>query len=149
MLHNFRRVDKEGDEFIKKSRMLMEKISSMSLLLIKMAVQCSDFMLYSQPILVISAIYASTAFLKHSSVYQGSDCDKFINEVRKIIFQVIGEEKNQHMKFIPQTLQDYEIPPIPEQKLKLYQCQFNAKFIEKLTIDLVHFEKNFDTWHCG
>lgn len=58
----------------------------MSLLLIKMAVQCLDFVHYSQSILVISAVYASTAFLKHSEDYNGEDTNKFINEVRKIIF---------------------------------------------------------------
>jgi len=67
----------------------------MSLLLIKMSVQCLDFVHYSQSILVISAIYASTAFLKHSQEFNGEDTNKFINEVRKIIFQVIEEEKNQ------------------------------------------------------
>ena len=94
MIHNFRHVDNESEAFVMKSLMLMQKISSMSILLIKMAVQCVDFMLYSQPILVASAIYASTAFLKHSTVYNGEDTDKFIDEIRKIIFQIIDEEKN-------------------------------------------------------
>ena len=58
----------------------------MSLLLIKMAIQCIDFVHYSQSILVISSIYASTAFLKHSEDYNGEDTNKVINEVRKIIF---------------------------------------------------------------
>ena len=51
-----------------------------------MSIQCLDFVHYSQSTLVISSIYASTAFLKHSQEYNGEDTNKFINEVRKIIF---------------------------------------------------------------
>lgn len=94
MMHNFKRVDQESDSFLTTSSQLMEKISTMSLLLIKMAVQCIDFVHYSYSILVISSIYASTAFLKHSEEHAGEDTNKFINEVRKIIFQIIEEEKN-------------------------------------------------------
>ena len=93
MRHNFVNVDKESDTFLQKSNVLMKKISQMSLLLIKMAMQCIDFVHYSHSTLVISAIYASTAFLKHSEEYNGEDTNKFIDEVRKIIFQIIEEEK--------------------------------------------------------
>ena len=58
----------------------------MSILMVKMAVQCIDFVHYSQSTLVISAIYASTAFLKHSEDLGGDDTNKVINEIRKIIF---------------------------------------------------------------
>ena len=58
----------------------------MSILLVKMAVQCIDFVHYSQSTLVIASIYASTAFLKHSEDFGGDDTNKVINEIRKIIF---------------------------------------------------------------
>jgi len=104
---------------------------------------------YSHSILVISAIYASTAFLKHSQEFNGEDTNKFINELRKIIFQVIEEERNQQASFLPHVLKDYDIDEMPEHKIKIYQSQYNLKFIEKVAIDLVDFEKNFDSWHCG
>ena len=46
--------------------MILDKLGSMALLLIKMAIQNSDFLLYSPSILVVSALYSATAFLKHS-----------------------------------------------------------------------------------
>lgn len=70
----------------------MGKISDMAMLLMKMAIQCIDFALYSSSTIVISSIYASTAFLKNSKYYEGQDTNKFIIEVRKIIFQVLDEE---------------------------------------------------------
>lgn len=47
MMHNFERVDKESAQFIEKSNILMRNIEKMSLLLIKMAIQCIDFVHYS------------------------------------------------------------------------------------------------------
>lgn len=38
---------------------------------------------------------------------------------------------------------------MPQYKINLYQSQYYLKFIEKIAIDLVDFEKNFDSWHCG
>lgn len=38
MIHNFQRVDKESDAFLVKSTVLMNHITKMSLLLIKMSV---------------------------------------------------------------------------------------------------------------
>jgi hypothetical protein len=64
----------------------MGKISKMSLLLIKMAIQSVDFIHFSYSIIVVSSIYASTAFLKHSQEFNGEDTNKFINEIRKIVF---------------------------------------------------------------
>lgn len=46
--------------------MILDKLGSMALLLIKMAIQNADFLLYSPSILVVSALYSATAFLKHS-----------------------------------------------------------------------------------
>ena len=37
MLHNFLRIDKESEAFIQKAKLLLEKISKMSLMLIKMS----------------------------------------------------------------------------------------------------------------
>ena len=85
-MHNFLRIDKESEAFIEKAKLLMDKISKMALMLIKMSMQSIDFINYSNSIIVISSIYASTAFLKHSQEFNGEDTDKFIKEIRKIIF---------------------------------------------------------------
>lgn len=86
MMHNFLRIDKESEAFVLKAKLLLEKISKMSIMLIKMSMQSIDFVNYSSSIIVISSIYASTAFLKHSQEFNGEDTDKFIKEIRKIIF---------------------------------------------------------------
>lgn len=66
VIHNFQRVDNESEQFLEKARVLMANINQMALLLIKMSMQNIQFINYSYSILVLSAIYASTAFLKHS-----------------------------------------------------------------------------------
>lgn len=86
MIHNFEVVDNESTQFLKKSKSLMTKLSEMSMLLMKMAIQCIDFAQYSASTIVISSIYASTAFLKNSKYFEGQETNKFIIEVRKIIF---------------------------------------------------------------
>lgn len=43
MLHNFVKIDKESYQFIEKAKLLMDNISKMSLMLIKMAMQSVDF----------------------------------------------------------------------------------------------------------
>ena len=91
-MHNIENVDKENSNFVEKCRILLKKLFEMAMLLIKMAVQCIDFVPYSPSTLVISSIYSSTAFLKHSKSFGGQDTNRFITEVRKIIFQVIEEE---------------------------------------------------------
>ena len=127
----------------------MQNISKMALLLVKMALQSLQFINYSYSILVLSAIYASTAFLKHSQEFNGEDTNKFIEEVRKVIFQIIEEERCQQKNFFPRILKDNNMQDLPAYKVKLYQSQFDLRFIEKIAIDLVDFEKNFDSWHCG
>ena len=61
----------------------------MALLLLKMSVQCSEFSHYSQSILTIASLYASTAFLKHSKELAGEQTDKFVIEVRSIMDQIV------------------------------------------------------------
>lgn len=85
MLHNLVMVDNESDSFLSLSNLLLSHLSSMSLLLLKMAIQCSDFSHYSQSILTISSLYAATAFIKHSPEFAGPQTNKFIDEVRRII----------------------------------------------------------------
>ena len=48
--------------------MLVEKLNTMTLLLIKMAIQQVDFSEYSYSTITLSAFYAATAFLKHSKL---------------------------------------------------------------------------------
>ena len=148
-MHNFQRVDNESEQFLEKARTLMVNINKMALLLIKMAMQNIQFIHYSCSILVLSAIYASTAFLKHSQEFGGDDTNKLIEEVRKVIFQIIEEERFQQKNFFPQVLKDNGAESMPAYKIKMYQSQFDLRFIEKIAIELVDFEKNFDSWHCG
>lgn len=67
----------------------LKKVGQMSKLLVRMAMQCVDFCLYSYSTLVMAAIYASTAFLKHSKAYQSEDCALFCTHLRQIIFQLL------------------------------------------------------------
>ena len=94
-------VDHESDSFLSYSNMMLKQLSSMSLLLLKMAIQCSDFSHYSQSILTISSLYAATAFLKHSPEFAGQQTIKFVEEVRRIIQQIVEEERKEQLKFIP------------------------------------------------
>ena len=74
---------------------LLGKLSEMTQLLMKMSVQCRDFLAYSPSALVASALYASTAFLKHSKSYSSDETSAFITEVRAVLFQLIAEERHQ------------------------------------------------------
>ena len=66
----------------------------MALLLTKMAIQCVDFSAYSPSVLALSAIYAATAFLKHSRTYCCPATSSFCTEVRAIIFEVLEESRH-------------------------------------------------------
>ena len=48
---------------------IMAKLNEMTMILIKMSVQCADFLPYSSSTMTISAMYSATAFLKHSKDY--------------------------------------------------------------------------------
>lgn len=69
---------------------LLKLLGEMGLFLIKMGVQCADFCPYSPSTLVISSLYAATAFLKHSRMYQSDDTTRFCSEIRKIIFSILA-----------------------------------------------------------
>ena len=71
----------------------------MSLVLIKMTIQSKDFCKYSKSIVVISAIYAATAFLKHSQEHSGDYTNNLVNEIRQIIFNTLETEKK-HLDYI-------------------------------------------------
>ena len=86
-----------------------------------MAIQCVDFSHYSQPILTVAALYAATAFLKHSAEFAGERTDKFTEEVRAIINQIVDEERNEQKHFIPVFVQDHELANVPEQLVNMYQ----------------------------
>jgi hypothetical protein len=49
----------------------------MGLMLIKMAIQNVEYCSYSISTIVISGLYAATAFLKHSKKYEGELTSKF------------------------------------------------------------------------
>ena len=59
-----------------------------------------DFCKYSPSILVISAFYASTAFLKHAKLYESPQTSLFCSEVRKIIFEIVKEDQNDLKTYI-------------------------------------------------
>ena len=62
------------------------------MILIKMAIQCLDFSSYSPSVVVLSALYASTAFVKHSKTYRGETATTFCTQMRLIIFQLLEQE---------------------------------------------------------
>lgn len=53
------------------NKRLKDILFEMGLVLIKMAMQNISYCKYLQSILVVSSIYAATAFLKHSKKYEG------------------------------------------------------------------------------
>ena len=79
-------VDKVERSVGKSNKKLMKLISEMSMLLIKMSIQNVDYCKYSPSIVVISTLYAATAFLKHSKKNEGPETSKFCTEVRAILF---------------------------------------------------------------
>ena len=134
---------------IEQAKELLSKLNQMTMLLIKMSIQCRDFLQYSPSTIVASALYSSTAFLKHSRQFKSECTDKLINEVRKIIFQIIGDELRQHANFMPTV--HYEPASVEwlEERQDLYQRQYCQRFIEQIAMDLVDYYKAFDDWHCG
>ena len=68
------------------SSYLLQQVSKASLILVKMCMQSVYFCRYSQPLIVISAIYAATAFLKHSKEYGNFETtNHFVKKLRDII----------------------------------------------------------------
>ena len=74
---------------------LLTKVSEMAMFLIKMSIQNVDFCKHSPSIVVLSSLYASTSFLKHSKNLQSKETTKFCDEVRKIIVQMLNEERKE------------------------------------------------------
>jgi hypothetical protein len=64
---------------------LIENFKKITLLLIKMSMQCSNFCQYSQSVIVLSSFYAATAFLKHSKKLQCDESNIFVDEARQLI----------------------------------------------------------------
>lgn len=127
----------------------MVKLNEMTIILIKMSVQCSDFLPYSASTVTISALYSATAFLKHSKEYQSPEVAWLVNELRKITTQIVNEELRQHETFMGQLDCDSSEVEMLEERLDLYQRQFQQRFIEQIAMDLVEFYNAFDSWHCG
>lgn len=113
-----------------KARHLLEKLSEMTLLLVKMSVQCRDFLAYSPSTIVTSALYAATAFLKHSNAYTSAATVLFVEEVRANIFMIIEEESRQHELFLPNIHYDKQEVELMNERINLYQRQFTRGFIE-------------------
>lgn len=63
-----------------------------ALILVKMAIQNNDFSTSSASILVIAALYAATAFLKHSKAHSSKETSKFCTEARKALFEILEED---------------------------------------------------------
>ena len=70
----------------------MKLISDMAMVLVKMAIQNIEFQKHSQSIIVLAAMYAATAFLKHSKKHESSDTNKFCTELRRLIFELLQSE---------------------------------------------------------
>jgi len=82
--------------FLQFSKDMIKPLSEMALLLTKMSLQCIDFQAYSSSVVVLSAIYASTAFVKHSRTYKGEYTTRFCQQVRKVIFDLLFNELENH-----------------------------------------------------
>lgn len=78
--------------FLNFSDQMMQPLSHMTLILVKMSLQCIDFSAYSPSVVVLSALYASTAFVKHSKTYKGDFTSRFCQLVRKVVFDILQNE---------------------------------------------------------
>jgi len=70
----------------------MKLISDMSMVLVKMSIQNVEYCKWSQSIVTLAALYAATAFLKHSRKYECQETSIFCTEVRKLIFKILQAE---------------------------------------------------------
>jgi len=57
-----------------------------------MAIQNNDFTTNSPSILVVAALYAATAFLKHSKKHNSTETNKFCTDARNSIFEMLEED---------------------------------------------------------
>ena len=110
----------------------------MALLLIKMSVQCIDFSLYSPSVMVVSALYAATAFVKHSKTFSSEQTNQFCSFVRAQLFEILEED-----------FEHQQICLSKEMCADDYLEQLCPEFVEHIAMDLVDFFKVFDEWHCG
>ena len=147
-MHNLR-MSQSSYMGTEEAKDLLTKLNQMCLLLVKMSVQCRDFLQYSASTIVASALYSATAFLKHSRQHKGERTSRFINEVRKIIFQVVSDELRQQANFLGSVHHEPSTVEWLEERQDLYQRQYCQRFIEQIAMDLVDYYKAFDDWHCG
>lgn len=89
--NKLKKLDDEEETFINKSD-YAEKLCQQALLLVKMAIQNNDFTTNSPSILVLAALYAATAFLKHSKIHSSIETSKFCTNARKSIFEILEED---------------------------------------------------------
>ena len=69
--------ENENEVFINFAKQMINPLSSMSLMLVKMSIQCLDFCGYSPSTVVLASLYAATAFVKHSKTYKGEFTTRF------------------------------------------------------------------------
>lgn len=86
--------------FIEYGNQLIQPLSAMTMMLVKMSLQCLDFCNYSQSIIVLASLYASTAFVKHSKTYRGDFTNRFCQYVRRIIFEILQDDLIQQKKVL-------------------------------------------------
>jgi len=106
-------LDGESSQFSDFCNQMTVPLAQMAMVLVKMAMQCQDFGHYSPSVVVMASVYASTAFLKHSSAYRSEYTTRFCTGVRKIIFDILAEElheqqtvlslKREALKALPDT----------------------------------------------
>lgn len=94
--------------------------------------------------MVLSALYASTAFVKHSKQYRGEETNKFCQCIRSIIFDLLLKEQSYLETKIVQNNK-----PVDSDVLAKYINQHTSTFVERIAMDLVDFYKIFDKWHPG
>jgi len=70
----------------------------MGMILVKMSIQNVEYCKWSPSIVVLAAMYAATAFLKHSKKYECNDTANFCTEVRKLIFTILQNELQEQKK---------------------------------------------------
>lgn len=126
---------------------MVQPLSSMTMMLVKMSLQCIDFCSYSPSILVLAALYASTAFVKHSKTYRGDYTNRFCQNVRRIIFEILQEDLINQQKVLADKQASQ--PQLRPEHVANYLSQHSQQFVEQVAMDLVDFFKVFDQWHPG
>lgn len=134
LLHKLRLSSRQNEKSAKLYEFYRDNIHSdlicVANYLNKMSMQCNIFSYYSTSILVLSSIYASTAFFKHAKSLHTADRNHLVYWLRHTVFDIVNEE-NMILKNQIDGLSEVNKGTTGD----VYYYQHNPKFIEQIAMD--------------